>query len=95
MITYKVLDPRVGMYTETATVEEATDVVAEFALGMFLAHTHGNPFSICSRDENGIETWYSVSNEPIPNDEMIREAIKAKVANSLTTIPVTPVEVLP
>lgn len=95
MVTYKILDPRIGAYTEVSTVEAAAGLVAEIAIEMYLVHTHGVPFSLCEKNSEGIETWYSPSSTPIPNYEMLLNAAKEKATEPVTTIPVTAVEVLP
>jgi hypothetical protein len=61
MITrYAILNPLVGEYEYVDDVTKVKEKVAELAMALYLAHTHGAPVSQVDTDAAGAETWSAV-----------------------------------
>lgn len=66
MKKYVVLNPADGQYQEFNSPEEAGTVALHLAMQLFLAHTHGTPFSVVERNEHGNEVWTVPGEEENP-----------------------------
>lgn len=56
-ILYAVLNPLDGTYIRTNTVEERDALIAQFAVDLFMSHTHGEPSCVVEVSVEGNEVW--------------------------------------
>ena len=73
-ITYKILNPKIGEYVDTNSVEECTKTFAQLAYDFYLSYTHGNPVAIVVEDE-GVETWRNMQGTEIVNPKLVQQQI--------------------
>ena len=57
---YKVLNPSLGQYEDTETIELANTKAQEIAWQFYLSQTHNSPISKVTINEDGSETWEAV-----------------------------------
>lgn len=57
---YAILNPQAGEYEYVDDVTKVKEKIAELAMSLYLAHTHGAPVSQVDTDEAGSETWSAV-----------------------------------
>ena len=57
---YKVLNPSLGRYEDTETIELANTKAQEIAWQFYLSQTHNSPISKVTINEDGSETWEAV-----------------------------------
>ena len=57
---YKVLNPTLGQYEDTETIELANTKAQEIAWQFYLSQTHNSPISKVTINEDGSETWEAV-----------------------------------
>lgn len=62
---FKVLNPNTGEYTNCNTREECIQKLARNAYEFYLAHTHDNPYSIVTINDDGSETWETAKGEKL------------------------------
>lgn len=80
MKQYAIFNPKEGLYTMANTVEETLDIVAEIAFNFYLEHSHNNPISVVTKNDDGNEEWRNLAgNEVLIIDSLIRESMIVKV----------------
>lgn len=62
---FKVFNPNTGEYTNCATREECLQKLGRVAYDFFLSHTHGNPYSVVTINDDGSETWETAKGEKL------------------------------
>jgi hypothetical protein len=87
MKVYKVLNPQTGEYTDAETLLACLNLVSKTAYDFYMTHTHGNPFTVVTVDEDtGAEIWTGVNGETILSPAEIQEAINQQLTQ---TLPIT------
>lgn len=83
---YAILDPSTGSYTYTESIEESYKILAEKAMSFYFNHTHENPISYITIDENNNEIWKNANNEIILSpSEILNELEKISKINKKIT----------
>jgi hypothetical protein len=62
---FKVINPNTGEYTNCPTREECIQKLARNAYEFYLTHTHGNPYSVVTINDDGSETWETAKGEKL------------------------------
>lgn len=80
---FAVINPLTGIYTYTETVQERNQLIANLAWAFFLSHTHNEPFSCVTINEDGSEAWRTPTGEERLSPQQI-EAMLAEVVTEET-----------
>jgi hypothetical protein len=75
---YKIFNPVTGEYSTVDTKEACIEKVGELACNFYLSHTHNNPYSIVTINEDGSETWRAANGTETNNYDDIRANIMSR-----------------
>lgn len=81
---YKVLDPTIGQYTDCKTKDELLVQLSKLAYKFYMSHTHNNPYTMVTINEDGSETWRNAQGEEILSPAQIEEMIQNQIDPTIT-----------
>lgn len=83
MKIYKVLNPITGEYADTNNKEECLAALAETAWNFYLSHTHGQPYTVVTVNEDSSEVWQAPTGETILSPAQIEAALADPLPQTL------------
>ena len=87
MEQHAVLNPQNGEYTRFDTADEALTGAMQFALDLYMCHTHQQPITMVTKNEDETETWRTLEGVDITKE--ILQLLSLKELTSAQIFPVS------